>query len=162
MRALTSDGHTIALKVYRAFREREFVVMSEAVSEESRIMTEWNHPCVVKGFGMKPPQSPKSNAVLAMEFMEDVSVEHYRISFGRAEGFGDSSCNSGCGIRTLERSDSRRYQAFESSDGPRIQREVVRLRYLASRGWFDNTERAGDDGVCAGGDFAGRKTDGEE
>jgi hypothetical protein len=74
VKAFVSDRRVVVLKVYRVFQKDEIVAMSDIVSEESRIMTEWNHPCIVKGLGMKRPQTFRSNAILAMEFMEQGSI----------------------------------------------------------------------------------------
>jgi serine/threonine protein kinase len=63
------------LKVYQVFQEEGAGAMLEIVANESRMLKEWSHPCVVKGFGMKPPEDQQSNAILAMEFMEKGSID---------------------------------------------------------------------------------------
>jgi serine/threonine protein kinase len=65
----------VALKVYHVFQAREASAMSDIVANESRMMKEWDHPCIVKGIGMKLPEDAESNAVLAMEFMEKGSID---------------------------------------------------------------------------------------
>jgi serine/threonine protein kinase len=76
VRAVASDGRVVVLKVYRVFQEgKEAIAMSDIVSKEARMMKEWKHPCIVKGFGMKLPETAQANAVLAMEFMEKGSID---------------------------------------------------------------------------------------
>jgi serine/threonine protein kinase len=69
------DGVMVAQKIYRAFEDSDLAAMSDKISSEARMMTEWDSPWIVKGRGLYLPEDRESGAIMAMELMEKGSIE---------------------------------------------------------------------------------------